>query len=130
MSTAVLLEAVAPASAPAEAFLREVRSQGIRVPRLAEISDYLKDYPDVLTATRLACESAAAEFGASFDLSLELYVDPEIYDPHLMLYVRREPFDESVWEKLDRVRDAYADELADKIGWVHVGYDFRAPARR
>jgi hypothetical protein len=119
-----------PAVTAGESLLERLRLTGICVPRSAEVRDYVRQYPDIINVVHRACDAAAAEFAGNAALSLELYVDPEIDDPHLMLYVRPEPFDPSVWESIERVRDLYADELADQTGWLHVGVDFRAPERR
>lgn len=123
--SATLVAEAADAKA-VESLLEELRAQGIRIPRPAEVRDYLLRYPDMLALTRQICERARAEFAAKATLSLELYIDPEIDDPHLVLYVRREPYDPSIWAGIERLRECYEDALADLSGWLHVTVDFRA----
>lgn len=128
MSATLIAEAVA--TQPVESLLEELRAQGIRIPRPAEVRDYVTQFPDVIPVVRQASAAAVAEFGATAEFSLELYVDPEIDDPHLMLYVRQEPFNPASWPGFERVQASYADALAELAGWLHVGPDFRAANRR
>src|SRR5262245_50751337 len=80
--------------APVEPLLERLQARGIRIPRLDEISDYLARHPDVIELTVEVCEMARREFEGIAGLSLELYIDPEIDDPHLTLYVQRDTFDQ------------------------------------
>lgn len=129
MSAVLLAEPVV--AVPVDALLREVRAMGIRVPRPAEVRVYLEQFPDLLPVVRHVCELTLSEFEAKAELSLEVYVDREIDDPHLMLYVRQEPLEPNLWPTFERVQEACANALpADTAGWLHVGPDFRAPNRR
>jgi len=111
---------------PVEPLLERLRAQSIRIPRPGGVHDYLTRYPDILSLTRKVCELASAEFAGKATLSLELYVDPEIDDPHLTLYARQDPYDQSIWDGIERIRESYEDEIADLSGWLHVTVDFRA----
>lgn len=128
MSATLVAEAVDAKAV--ETLLEELRAQGIRIPRPAEVRDYLLGYPDMLALTYQVCERARTEFVGTAALSLEFYVDPEIDDPHLVLYVRREPYDPSIWDGIERMRECYEDALADLSGWLHVTVDFRAAASK
>jgi hypothetical protein len=127
MAVASLVE---PEIVVAETLLEWLRLADIRVPRLAEVRDYLKRFPDVVPAVRHIGDLAVAEFADKAELSLEIYVDPEIDDPHLRLYVRQEPFDSATWPQFERIQEACADALAETEGWLHVGPDWRAADRR
>ena len=124
MSAILIAETITTSSV--ESLLEELCAQGIRIPRPAEVRDYLTRYPDMLSLTRKVCELASEEFAGKTTLSLELYVDPEIDDPHLTLYVRQTPYDQSIWEGIERIRESYEDEIADLSGWLHVTVDFRS----
>jgi hypothetical protein len=128
MSATLIAETIA--ASPVESLLEQLRAQGIRIPRPAEVRDYLEQFPELLPVVRQACELTVAEFAGKATLALEVYVDPEIDDPHLMLYVRQEPFDPASWPGFERVQQSYADALAELAGWLHVGPDFRAANRR
>lgn len=128
MSTAVLLETVAPVLPSVDALLREVRAMRIRVPRLVEVSDYVKQFPAILPVVQQACELAEAEFGGTATLSLELHVDPEIDDRYLALYVSDVAPDEWVWQSIERIEEQYADGLVPTAGWLVVLFDCRGGA--
>lgn len=131
MNTAVLLETAAPVAAPIDVLLSELRADRIRIPRLPEVRVYLEQFPDLIPAVCHVCDVTLSEFDGKAELSLEVYVDPEIDDPHLMLYVRQESFEPNLWLVFERVQEACADALpADTEGWLHVGPDFRASNRR
>jgi hypothetical protein len=124
MSATLIAETIA--ALPIEPTLERLRVQGIRIPYPAEVRDYLSRYPDLLSLTRKVCELASAEFAGKATLSLEPYVDPEIGDRRLTLYVRQEPYDHSIWDGIERIRASYEDEIADLSGWLQVTVDFRA----
>ena len=124
MSATLIAETIA--ALPIEPTLERMRAQSIRIPRSAEVRNYLARYPDILPLSRKVCELASAEFAGKATLSLELYVDPEIDDRRLTLYVRQDPYDQSIWDGIERIRESYEDEIADLSGWLHVTVDFRA----
>lgn len=117
----------ATASASIEPLLESLRARGIKIPRPDEARDYLARYPDVIGLAEKVCEMTRAEFAGSAELSLELYRDPEIDDRYLTLYVRREKYDNSIMEVIERIQMGYEDELADLSGWLLVTTDFEAP---
>jgi hypothetical protein len=128
MSAILVAEPTTPATI--ESLLQRLRGRGIKIPRPDEVRDYLTHYPDVIGLTEKVCEMTRAEFDGSAELSLELYVDPEIDDPHLTLYVQQEVHDKSTWDGIERIREGYEDEIAGLLGWLHVTADFRAPESR
>ncbi len=113
-----------------EPLLESLRARGIRIPRPAEVSDYLTHYPDVIELAEKVCELTREEFDGSAELSLELYRDPEIDDQYLTLYVRPDVWDQVTWDKIERIHYGYELELADLSGWFLVMADFRAPESR
>jgi len=117
-------------SATIESLLQRLQARGIKIPRADEVRDYLTRYPDVIGLTEKVCNLARAEFAGRAELSLELYIDPEIDDPHLTLYVQQNTFDQIAWSKIERIQNSYELELADLLGWLHVVADFRAPESR
>jgi len=124
------LTAETTASGHVEPLLERLLGRGIKIPRPDEVRDYLERYPDVIGLTEKVCNLARVEFAGNAELSLELYIDPEIDDPHLTLYVQQETYDQSIWDGIERIREGYEDEVADLSGWLHVTVDFRAPENR
>ena len=132
MSTAVSLETIAPPPAPCESLLHDVRAEGIRIPRPAEVSGYVERFPDLTQTIRKGCELAALEFFPSAVLSLELYVDPEIDDRYLSLYIRQAAYAPDVMERIERIQaeaDAhlYDSAWAASTGWFLITTDFQPP---
>ncbi len=127
MSATFLLETAAPAAMPVESLLAQLRATGIRIPRPAEVLDYLTRYPDVIASVRNASAVAVPEFAGKAVLSLELYVDPEIDDRYLTLYVRQDPNDPNLYEMVERVRENYDCQLDASNGWFIVMTDFQPP---
>ena len=125
MSATLIAEAIT--AQPIEALLEQLCAQGIRIPRPAEVRDYLTRYPDVIASVRNASEVAVREFAGKAVLSLELYVDPEIDDRYLVLYVRQEEIDPNLYEMVQRVSEGYDCELDGSNGCFWVMTDFQPP---
>jgi hypothetical protein len=125
MSATLIAEITA--ALPVEPLLEQLRAQGIRIPRPAEVRDYLTRYPDVMASIRNASEVAVREFAGKAVLSLELYVDPEIDDRYLALYVRQEKNDPNLYEMVQRVSEGYDCQLDGSNGCFWVMTDFQPP---
>ncbi len=125
MSATLTTEAIT--SAPVEPLLERLRARGIRIPRPDEVSDYLIRYPDVIGVTEKACDLTRSEFAGRAELSLELYRDPEIYDPHLILYIRQEKYDSDIMEAIERIHEGYEEDMFDLESWLLVTTDFDRP---
>jgi hypothetical protein len=127
MSTAVLLETSVAATAPVDELLRQLRAMNVRLPHLAEVRNYLLRYPDVISSIRNASQMAAKEFTNEAVLSLELYVDPEIDDRYLTLYLRQAESAPNFYERVRYVGDNYLCEFDGTGGWFLVTTDFQPP---
>ena len=111
-----------------ESLLEQLRAEGVRIPRPAEVRDYLEQFPDLLPVVRQACDLTVAEFAGKAALSLEVYVDPEIDDPYLALYVQQEGYDTATSETIAGIFENYADGLINSAGWMMVLQDCRGSA--
>ena len=125
MAAVLLAEPVV--ATPVESLLEQLRRNGIRLPRPAEVRDYLLRYPDVISSIRNACQMTIAEFAGEAVLSLELYVDPEIDDRYLTLYVRQTVNAPNLYERVQRVGESYLCEFDGTGGWFLVATDFQPP---
>jgi hypothetical protein len=125
MSATLIAETTA--ALPIEPLLEQLRAQGIRIPRPAEVRDYLTRYPDVIASVRNASAVAVPAFAGKAVLSLELYVDPEIEDRYLTLYVRQNTYDQDIMERIERVWESYDCELDASSGWFLITTDFQPP---
>ncbi|NOT64273.1 MAG: hypothetical protein HOP19_28995 [Acidobacteria bacterium] len=130
MSTAVLLETAAPVVATADSLMKDLRAKGIRIPRPAEVRNYVLQFSDIAPVVRHACDLALAEFNGKAALSLEVYVDPEIDDPHLTLYVQKDGYDAAASAVIEGIFEHYADGMINSDGWINVLQDCRSITRR
>jgi hypothetical protein len=110
-----------------EAALNRVVASAVRVPRPAEVRGYLSRYPDILLGMERICTVAAGAFGATAQLSLELYRDAEFDHQHLTLYVRQDAYEDSLLEMLDQLMLAHEADLVGRSGWFLVTTDFQPP---
>lgn len=113
--------------APIEPLLESLGARGIKIPQPEEVRDYLTRFPDVIGVTEKACDLTHSEFAGRAELSLELYRDPEIYDPHLILYIRQEKYDSDIMKAIERIHDGYEEDMFDLEGWLLVTTDFDRP---
>ncbi len=125
MSATLTTEATV--SATIESLLQRLRARGIKIPRQDEVRDYLTHYPDVIEVTEKACDLTRSEFAGRAELSLELYRDPEIYDQHLILYIRQEKYDSDIMEAIERIHEGYEEDMFDLEGWLLVTTKFDRP---
>jgi hypothetical protein len=125
MSATLVAEAVDAKAI--ESLLDELRAQDIRIPRPAEVRDYLLRYPDVIASVRNASAVAVPTFAAKAILSLELYIDSEIDDRYLVLYVRQEKYEPDFYELVTRVGESYECALNGSNGCFWVMTDFQPP---
>jgi hypothetical protein len=88
------------------------------------ICDYLNKFPDIIDIIPKAVNSAKKHF-PNAQIVLDLYIDPEIDDKYLVLYVRLKEYEGSVIELLDKARLEILDELKDKKGWIQITTDYK-----
>ena len=95
------------------------------VPNQPDVEGYLAGHSALQALLPRICERVRAEFGGDAELSLELYLDPEIEDRYLTLYVRQDRYDANIVERLDQLAEQFADELERCTGDVLLTTDFR-----
>jgi hypothetical protein len=108
-----------------EPWLEALRLKGIRVPRPAEVRAYVNRFPDIVPVARQACDLVVTEFAGKAKFSLEVYVDPEIDDDYLMLYVQAGGYDAAINQALESIFAIYSEDMTDGTGWMMVMQDFR-----
>src|SRR5262245_13499657 len=110
-----------------EKFLNWISNKGIRIPHSNDIRNYLLQHYDMLNFLPLVCKKAIEQFGPPYQVSLEVYSDPEIPDESLTLYVRAPSYDENFIQILDNLFPEYQSYLSESTGWFIVTTDFRHP---
>jgi hypothetical protein len=110
-----------------EEVLNQLHQDWIKIPKPAEVRDYLIRYPDLTNILPFVCKIARERVGIYPELSLEVYYDPEIEDEYLTLYVRQEHYDEDILNIIEDICAQYEGKLVGKSGWFLVTTDFRPP---
>jgi hypothetical protein len=115
-----------PAKQPPPAtLLRQIGAQGILLPRRDELLVYLRRHRDLAALLPDICGQVVHEFGLNYELSLELYKDPEIDDRYLTLYVRSATFDARVMDQIEAACSRYDERLGRVSGYLLITTDFK-----
>jgi hypothetical protein len=88
-----------------------------------QIKYYLSLYRDLIDLIPIAVGIAKKYFPES-RIVLDVYIDPEINDSYLVLYLRLSQYDESFIDKLSIAESELLPLLADKEGWIQMSTDF------
>lgn len=104
---------------------QELCIPGVLVPNPSAVQEYLARFADQGPIVRAVCGKVRESFGPKAELSLELYVDPEIDDRFLVLYVRLETYDKLVMSKIDEACRPFDDVREKAEGYFLVTTDFR-----
>jgi hypothetical protein len=108
--------------------LFSIRLKDILISQPANVREYLMAFPDMIDLLSFACEKAWERFSVGdYQLSVEVYSDPEIEDEHLVIYVRQSHYDEHIMDAIEKTRTQYAEQLAWRSGWLHLTTDFQPP---
>lgn len=112
---------------PIKRALEIARADQVLIPNPDEVRDYLTRFPDTLEVMQVACAATVEQFDASAEISLEVYHDPEIEDEHLIIYVRREQYEEDIMEAIESASVVFEDALIHASGWLLITTDFQPP---
>jgi hypothetical protein len=107
--------------------LEQLQSRHVLVPSPFEVKDYLSRYPELADLVARIAHSAGRRFGEQAQLSLELYRDPEIEDEYITLYVRMVKYEAAIMDMIEKIRDEFAEDLAEMRGWLLLTTDFQLP---
>jgi len=105
-----------------------VLKNGIRIPEVPKVKNYLSNFPELIEILPLVCKLAKKKFPPDkAQLSLEVTKDFSGDTEFLILYVRQEQYDENIMEILDDIRSTYGEKLIGKNGWLLVTTDYCPP---
>lgn len=107
--------------------LRKLGVFGILLPQFSETRDYLARHPDLIDTVLRAARVAQEKLGGQAQLSLEMYLDPEVEDSYPTLYVRKDEYAEQIFDLIEETRSVYEPGLAGKSGWFLVTTDLGPP---
>jgi hypothetical protein len=97
----------------------------IVVTRPGEIVIYLRQHPDLIPIVGELAAALVEEFrGERSEIEFALYLDPEIDEQYLVLYVRLPEYDDGFIRRLKAVLRPFDDRRAKVDGWLVVTSDF------
>ncbi|MCI0379561.1 MAG: hypothetical protein L0215_18280 [Gemmataceae bacterium] len=107
--------------------LDQCEVNNVLLPNRSEVEQYFAEHPDLAAIVPGICAKVRAAFGATEELSLQLYKDPEIDDQYLTLYVRRQEYKPGIVEEIDRISGQFDGLLETASGYLLITTDFRRP---
>jgi hypothetical protein len=99
----------------------------ISLPSRNELAGYLKSHPELANRLGDICSKVRAWFGSNVELTLELYVDPEVGDRYVALYVRQEMYTTNLMDRIVQVSAELHPILESVTGYLLVTTDFARP---
>ena len=121
--------AKASAGEAVDAVLNSLHLLNIFIREPSRVRTYLMEFDDILVPLHSAGEITRQKFGRNYELSLEVFKDPEAKDEYLTLYVRTEAYPDNIMDILDSIDDQYGPMMADKKGYLLVTTDFQKPEK-
>lgn len=110
-----------------EALLLEMDIAGIAIAGFNRVRDYLLTHSDMVSLISSVSSSVLHAFNGNASFSFELYVDPEIDDEYLTLYIRQKSYDDSLMQTIDKLTARYQQAIAMVSGWLLITTDFAPP---
>ena len=102
----------------------ELRQWNVFASDETRVRSYLAAHPALAQDLSRICAHVREQFGEGVELSLELYVDPEIADTYLTLYVRQDSYEPSFVDQIDAVRSPFEDQSRYGDGYLLITTDF------
>lgn len=109
-----------------EIILSQLSLKQISIPKPGSVRGYLLQYPEMADILTPACQELKEQFGENGRLSLELYIDPEIEDDYLALYVRQKNYDSHILDIIEAVSKKLEKELSERSGYLLITSDFKS----
>src|SRR5262249_44478154 len=99
-------------------------AQGVQVDNLTEVQDYLRQFPDILPSLTKVYDYVRNTFGDSAGLLLALYIDPEIDDRYLTLYIQPMTYTPGLMDEIEAISENCRPLLAGTTGRLLITTDF------
>jgi len=104
--------------------LVDLKAIGVLIPKPESIALYLIEHPDMIDVLPIVYEMAKSKIKGKFQLSLELYSDPEINYQYLVFNARRKIYSPTFLKVIKEIREEYSSKLANKSGRILITTDF------
>ena len=116
-----------PASTVAVPFRDKLSCHDILLQDPATIEKYVATHAGLDSLVDTICQKVREEFGPASELMLQIYEDAELDDQYPTLYVRQEPYDSNIIERIEAVCANFQNTLESTDGYFLVTTDFRRP---
>ena len=107
--------------------LDQLAASNLALPERDAVEAYLGKHPDLACLLGDMCKKVQTAFGPTAELSLEIYIDPEIDDRYLTLCVRQDAYAADIIDRIDAVSAGFHASLETVSGDFLVTTDFRRP---
>jgi hypothetical protein len=95
----------------------------VEINNTQHIKHYLSSFTVLIDLLPIAVSIAKKHFPQS-NIALDVYVDPEIDDSYIVLYIRLSHYDDTFIERLTTVESEMLPLLVNKKGWIQLTTDF------
>jgi len=93
----------------------------------SKVRRYLYRHPEIAELSRFVAEQVSRHFDSSVQLCLCISDDDEPDSEYLALFLRVPNYDDSVMDRIRKIRESYYDLLNDMTGWFLLTTDFSSP---
>lgn len=107
--------------------LDQLATHDILLAQRDDLEAYIAMHPELAGLLNDMCKKIRATFGPAAELSLERYIDPEIDDQYLTLYIRQGAYEPDIIDRIDAVCAEFHGPLEAASGYFLVTTDFRRP---
>jgi hypothetical protein len=114
-------------SAQVEYILRYFEMLGARIESPSKVRDYLYRCPGIAILAGFVSEQIYNGFDFKAQLSLEVQDDEVPDSEYLTIYVRVPEYNNSVMDRIRKIRESYYDSLNNMTGWFLLTTDFSSP---
>ena len=93
----------------------------------SKVRNFLYSHPDIAGLANIVSEKVYDNFDIGVQLSLEIEDDDVPNSEYLVLNVRVPEYDNSVMDRIRKIRERYYDSLDDMSGWFLLTTDYCSP---
>src|SRR2546421_10119790 len=110
--------------------LNQVTSHEVLVPNRREVLAYCRAHPFLARELPRIAARARAFFGTDAELLPVLYRDPEIDDRYLTMYVRTDPLEPDLMDRIEELNCGFHESWNPAWGYLLLTTDYRKPQTR
>lgn len=109
--------------------LENILEYDIKIPNVELVQEYLlikNNFSLLPVLENICCKTKERRFA---QISLELYIDPEIDDQYLTIYVRKHQYEDDFMEKIEAIMNEHLNPhlKGGENGWILLTTDFDLP---